>query len=376
VASGDYNRQYLESTASLTHHWQRSLMAGELRWLENLDATNNDSTLQHLPALTFMELGERLGSLPLVLGGEATFNHFDRKQGVIGERLSLSPRLTASLPLGPGVTATGWGGYQQRFYHAYQTDSGDGWRGAGLAEAGLAVNGTLSRLYDVPGEPASRLRHLLLPELRYEFVEEQSQNNLPFFDFDDRPLGSNMVVASLGSYLAMKRGTEQARDLVFLRLSQGYQLSGSRRDLLTMVDDHHPFTDLRMEGRLTPVGWLAIVSDSRFSPYRGDFNTASVAMKLDDDHGSKASLAYTWARDQVEYLEGKVATDLFRPFVASYAGRYSFDRGAFLESFYSVEYRHQCWSLNFSYRDRPGNQEFAVNFTLAGIGAIGQHKGF
>jgi LPS-assembly protein len=376
VASGDYNRQYLESTASLTHHWQRALLAGELRWLEDLDAADNRATLQRLPALTFLSLGERLGSLPLELGGEAAFSHFHRDRGVTGQRLSLSPRLTSTLPLGQGFTATAWGGYQQRFYHADPPDGGAGWRSAGLAEAGLAVSGALVRIYGIPGEPATKLRHLLLPELRYEFVEQHSQDSLPFFDFDDRPLGRNLVVASLASYLAMKRGTEPARDLAYLRLSQGYQLSGSRRDLLTMVDDLRPFTDLRLEGRLTPAPWLSLTGDSRFSPYRGDFNTAAVAMQLDDERGNRAGLAYRWARDQVEYLEGKLATELLRPFIASYAGRYSFDRGAFLESLYSVEYRHQCWSVNFSFRDRTGNREFMVNFTLAGIGAIGPLKAF
>ena len=61
---------------------------------------------------------------------------------------------------------------------------------------------------------------------------------------------------------------------------------------------------------------------------------------------------------------------LHNPFILNYTGRYSFDRGDFLESTYAIEYKAQCWSLTFSFRDRPDNREFLVGFTLAGVGAL------
>jgi len=50
-----------------------------------------------------------------------------------------------------------------------------------------------------------------------------------------------------------------------------------------------------------------------------------------------------------------------------YTTRYSFDRGNILETVYTVEYRHQCWSIAAAIRDRAGNVSFSFSFNLAGL---------
>ena len=50
-----------------------------------------------------------------------------------------------------------------------------------------------------------------------------------------------------------------------------------------------------------------------------------------------------------------------------YEARYSVDGREFLEHRAELEYRGQCWSVIFTYRDRPDDQEYLVNFTLAGL---------
>ena len=77
------------------------------------------------------------------------------------------------------------------------------------------------------------------------------------------------------------------------------------------------------------------------------------------------------SRGVVNYLEGRLGLNLVKPFVFNYTGRYSFDRGDFLEGYYVVEYKRQCWSLMLSFRDRPDNREVLVGFTLSGVGALG-----
>ena len=106
------------------------------------------------------------------------------------------------------------------------------------------------------------------------------------------------------------------------------------------------------------------------------FSTANLGFDLDDGKGDLAGLSYHYARDQVRYLDGKVTLSLVKPFVLNYTARYSFDRGNFLESLVSLEYKRQCWSVTFSYQDRMYNREFMINFALAGIGGFGPLKTF
>jgi LPS-assembly protein len=99
-------------------------------------------------------------------------------------------------------------------------------------------------------------------------------------------------------------------------------------------------------------------------------------MQASDDRGNMASISYRTAKGELDYLEGKLALAAVKPFIFNYAIRQSFDRGAPLESYYAAEYRHQCWSVTLSYRDRPGNREVLVNFNRAGLGSLGPVKAY
>jgi len=294
--------------------------------------------------------------------------------------MDLHPFMTAYLNLPKGMELAAWGGYRQRLYHAFGEDDGSGNHGVGLADAGTAVSTALSRVYETRWGALNRVRHTLTPEVGYNFVQEKSQETLPFFDFDDRVLGQSMTTWAVSSYLTGKflegDSPPSYRDLLYLRLSQGYQLSGARRDLLTMVDEGRRFTDIRLEANLTPLKELSLFTDSRYNPYRSRLSTVVAGFDLNDERGDSAGLAYRFSREQVEYLEGKVGVSLVKPFVFNYTGRYSFDKGNFLESYYALEYRHQCWSVAFTYRDRSDDRAFMVNVTLAGIGSIGKIKAF
>ena len=133
-----------------------------------------------------------------------------------------------------------------------------GYHGDGLLDANISASASLDRVYGVDRRDLRAVRHTIIPELAYTFVQEKSQDRLPFFDFNDRVVGQQLVTWSLSNYVTGKYVTPPAlspdyRDILFLRLSQGYQLGGGRRDLLTLVDEGRRFTDVRVEARYTPV---------------------------------------------------------------------------------------------------------------------------
>lgn len=379
IENGEYNRQYLDTSLSLSRSWRDYGAALEIRALDSLELATNDATLQRIPRLTLENSGERVGTLPLFFTMEAAATNFYREAGSVGQRLEIAPRLAWQQRLLPGIGLEAWGGFRQRLYHADRSDTGEGWRGAGLAEGGTSLHGRFARIFPVAWGDTLRVRHELQPEIGYRVTEARDQSGLPFFDYDDRPVGGEQFFWSIDSALTGRSGEGDAmryRELLSLRLSQAYQLSGGRRDLLALVDDGRRLTDLRLEARVTPVEHLAVTADARFSFQRGDFSTVAVGFEADDGKGDRAGLSYRSGRDQLEYLEGKLAVAVLKPFSATYAARYSFDRPGFLESLYSLEYKHQCWSVTLLFRDRPDNREFMVTFALAGVGALGPVKAF
>lgn len=371
--SGDYNRQLLVSTASFSHRWQRYGLSGEFRYTEDLDAPTNDETLQKLPELKFIAAGEKIG--PLFFSMDSRFVNFERVEGLTGQRLELHPRL-AYYAKAQALELSLHAGYRQRFYDASTTGSDQ----VGQADAGGVLSLPLERIYQ------GRLRHLMIPALEYGFVQEKDDDNAPFFDWDDRVLAQSIAWLSVTNYLTRKKvvegGPAEYRDLLYLKIAQGYQFSGERRDLLTLVDEGNRVTDLMLEGIYTPVEGVAVAADLRFNPVDVNLSTANFSAQAKLDDNKSVQLNYRYSREALQYLEGSVAFPVTAWLSASALGRYSFDKGDFLESRYSVEYKHQCWSVVLSYTDRPGsieiphNREFTVNFALAGLGSLGPVRAF
>ncbi len=388
--TGVYNQNQLDSSLSLTKHFHRQVLVGELRYLEDLRETlpDNNKTLQKLPVIRLTGIRERLFGTPLFFSHESSFTNFYRREGIKGQRLDSHPVLTAyAKPFG-ALEASAWAGYRLRLYNAFDVPANDGnnlpeadgSHVMGLATAGGAVSSTLARVYETGNGAMPRIRHVLIPEVRYSFVQERDQKKLPFFDFDDRLVSENRVVYSLANYVTGKfagaGGDAEYRELLYLKLSQGYDFSGTRRDVLTLVDKKRPFTDVMVEARVNPLKQLSLSLDTRFNVYDANVSTTAVSADVKDGNGNAAGVTYRFARNEVDYLEGRASVALLKPFYFNYAARYSFDREDFLESFYSLEYRHQCWSVNVTYRDRIDTREVFVNFNLGGIGALGTVRVF
>ncbi len=372
--SGEYNRQLLESTVSFDRRWDRYGLSGDLRYTQDLEAATNDATLQRLPTLSFIAAGDMIG--PLLFSMDSGLSNFTRDVGATGQRLVVHPRVAYYAKPGGTLDFSLYGGYQQRLYNARGDSPDPGWRQIGQADGGATLSLPLERIYD------GTTRHLLIPELQYVYVERRSDRDLPFFDYDDRVLGQNIAYLSLSNTFTRKYVREgmpdEYRDILYLKLTQGYQFSGERRDLLTLVDEGNKLTDLMLESVVSPMQNLSLLLDGRYNLDDNAISTANIGLELKGE-GKKevARLSYRHSRDELDYLDAGVVFPLGTRFTADLEGRYSFDRGAFLGSRYALEYRQQCWSVVLAYSDRVrshqvnGEQQFTINFSLAGLGSLG-----
>lgn len=370
--SGEYNRQLLESTVSFDRRWDRNGVSGELRFTQDLEAPDNDATLQRLPGLSFIAAGDMIG--PLLFSMDSSLANFTRELGATGQRLVLHPRLSYYAK-GGALDLSLYGGFQQRLYNARGDSPDPGWRQIGHADGGATVSLPLERIY------GGTTRHLLVPELQYVYVERRGDRDLPFFDYDDRVLGQSIAYLSLSNTFTRKFVREgvpdEYRNTLYLKLAQGYQFSGERRDLLTLVDEGNELTDLMLEGVISPISDLSLLLDGRYNYDDGAVSTANLGVELKGEGKDIAKLTYRHSRNELDYLAAGVVFPLGMRLTADVEGRYSFDRGAFLGSRYALEYRQQCWSVVFAYSDRVqshqvnGEQQFTVNFSLAGLGSLG-----
>lgn len=381
--SGEYNRQSSETVINLLKTWQNYALTSTIRYTEDLYAPDNSRTLQTVPEIGLAAVRQQLFTTPLYFDLDAGASNFYRESGPSGQRLQLFPRLTLVSGMPGYLHATLSAGAHLRAYNtAHIPDNSATNRNdiSLLPEMSASVSSSLSRIYDVNGEHLKKVRHELIPELSYRYAPEQDQSRLPSYDFDDRLLHQNVVYYGVTSLLGGKfesGGTGEYRDISRIKLMQGYSIEGSRRDLLTLTDDNRSFTDVMLESDTWLHPQLKVTFDARYDVYGRRLSSAAPGVEFDDKRGSTAALSYRMTRNatlpanSVEYLEARLSTKLFKPWTFGYTTRYSFDKPGNLETVYSVEYRHQCWSVNLAIHDRSGNPSFSFNINLAGLTTTG-----
>lgn len=371
--SGDYNRQSNDSTVNFLKTWQQYALTANLRYSNDLYAVDNSQTLQTFPEISLAAVRQKIGATPLYFDLDSSATNFYREAGPSGQRLHAFPRLTLVSGLPDYLNATAFFGAHLRAYATDQIPVDSTIKGSDgdlLPELGARLSSSFNRVYALDGEYIKKLRHEVVPEITYSFTPNRDQARLPFYDFYDRLIHQNIIYYSLTNHLGgkfQKGETIEYRDLMRVKLMQGYSFEGTRRDLLTLVDANRRFTDIILESdtRLNPN--LRVTLDARYNVYDRHISSVAPGVEFDDKRGSTAAAGYRMSRNEVEYMEARLSTKLLKPWTFGYTSRYSFDRHGFLESVYSVEYKHQCWSVNLSYRDRPGSTSFHVGFNLVGL---------
>ncbi len=383
VNSGDYNRQSSDTIINTLKIWHNYALTSYLRYSDNLYTNNNNATLQTLPSLGGAAVRQGLFSAPLYVDFDGTVENLYRQTASSGQRLHMFPRITM-YPYKSDVLQTElYAGLHLRGYVTDNRDSSSSRASSTdlLPEAGARISTSLTRVYDVGLSTLQKVRHEIIPEIRYNFIPERNQQRLPYYDYTDRMITQNaggLSITNLISGKFVSDKTNEYRDISRVKLGADYLFSGERRDLLTLVESQRPWSDLILETDTWLTNMLRVTFDTRYNLYKSHLSTTEVGIDIDDRQGNTLGVGYQMARSTpggaatptnngVEYLEGRFATKLIAPLKLSYSIRYSLDSHDFLESVSSVEYRHKCWSVDLGVHKRPGNNSVSVHFNLAGL---------
>ena len=376
--SGDYNRQYYDSRAVLTKFWDTWLASAQAIYTQDYYTSSNTTTLQRAPELSFYGVREQLPFLPaLYFDMNLLATSYYREKGLDGQRAVFEPRLTGMHGLFDGrLNLSYFGGAQIRGYNTNQAAAGiKDDQLVAIPKAGAQISSSFSRIYELELFDLQKIRHELVPSLSYLYVGEVNQSTIPVFDqldhLDAQQTVTLALAGHLGGRIAKKEGAAEYRNLMTLRLLQSYSFSGTRPDLLSLADDSRRWGNLVLESETWAHRNLRILADARYSHYDHRLASAAAGAELNDQRGNSARISYRHVEQQLDYLEAGTSIALTKPVYLTYTTRYSFDKRDFLESYYTLEYRHQCWSMIAGYRERPNDRSWTVNFNLAGLFSIG-----
>lgn len=362
-AAKDYNRELVESYVYLSRAWGKVDLSIQGEYVKDLSEETIESPLSRLPETHLAVIPQRIGETPFYLRLDVEGNNIQRGSQTIGQTLLIHPGIRAALMPLPGISFDlDWG------YRSFLTQTSDSSDYLGFYDISAKLATRLQRIY-ANAHGSWALRHDIEPEIGYLRVADRNQTTFPQLIPDDTFLPVDRLTVALGNRLTSRsfdaQGNAEIRERLWLRFSTGYNLSDA-------PENPESFEPLRGELSLTPADWLALRSDARYGLEAGKhyWETVMSGIRLRDGRRDELIVDYYY-RDgnEADFIASRLNTPLGAHLFFGYETRFSANGSRFLEHLADLEYRGQCWSVIFTYHERPDDREYLVNFTLAGLGA-------
>ena len=377
----DRASEQLISFASLTKNWEHNSLFGEAR--NTVDLRQEDpTTLQNYPVVNFRGLRQQMWGSPFYYSFESAYGNFWRDQGVTGQQADLHPRL--SMPMRWSfLEVTPEVGARSTLYSiqngSAETQSRESWD----FKTTLATE--MHRVFDTGLNSFTKIKHIIRPDITYSYVPDKNQQLIPFpylSYFDPIVPKSNAVTLGITQRLIGKisegPGKSRYQELVYFRVSQPYNLFEANRDLTADSPPRRPFAPFTGELRIYWLRYITAENITTFDPNKNQFLSAYSLISLNDSRGDGLSLQHSWVNGAQDQINASLRMRLHSSLDAIYGKIYSrFDHQS-LWTLYGIQYRHQCYTVDFSYIQKPSvagqpaSNTFQVLFNLLGVTSVGR----
>ena len=369
--------------------WSQANLDVDFRWYDNVvnrRFSDTDDTLQRLPFIGFDLTRQRVFSTWMFAGLESSFNYFYRQDGDSGQRLDFYPRFSLPVTAGRVVTFEPSAGLRETLWHVDPQNPVDGSKNSfnrELYDLRLDITSDIHRVFAVGGSRIDRLKHIVKPQVTYEYVPGVDQSALPDFDEIDRVEPQNKVSYSIDNFFisrsrqatgpdadaAAAAGYEQQQVGRF-KLSQSYDINEARRTELPPGEQKQPFSPVTAELDLYFSPYVYLDADAAYDVYDNRLNSSNIGVNLTDKREDNLYVEYRFTRDLIESISGDLTVNLTR----SIAGGLEYERnirsGQRLRAGASILYRSQCWAIGTRYLDQPSDRKIEFWVELTGLGEL------
>ena len=400
-----------------------------LEYTDNLEDAENRDTIQRLPRIDLDLNRQVISGTPLYFQSNSEYTLFARKtdryslEKEEGHRLDVHPRIYWPIKFGSYLDVVPSAGYRATLYYPYgaedtrahpnAADRNNRFDARGLFDLGLETSTNLSRVYDLKLGWLDKLKHRIKPEIKFSYISDADQDNLPYWDSVDRIPQQQLltygvqnylvaktvktpvfprprVAGSLGSESSPENETEyQYQEFLRFGVHRSYDFVEAQRELRNRStgwpsDYNSPHTPwlFEVEAKFSPYFWAQGVS--AYNTYTDSFTRHSVEFQAKDKRGDYLYMAYelynepnrVFDRDKYDYEEIRALLNLALndEWTMQLDRRYSLKDSTNVETIYSLAYSPQCWGIRLEYSDRPDDTSIAAFLTLKGLGEVGSYS--
>jgi len=390
----EYDDATRVNSLSINKIWSQYSLNAELRWYDNVinrRQGNTDTTLQTLPLIEFDASKQRIYDTPFYVDFDSEYTYSYSKDGNRLHRLDLHPRFY--LP------------YNFRNYFTFEPSFGakeTAWYVDDYSDETVETNKILNRqiyditldlsteiykIYDINGKNLDKIKHLIRPQVTYNYTPEQDQEEYP-----DSIGKNNLVTYSITNTLTSrsKVDTEQKNEIVdeendesvdeendeqinynynqFCRflIKQSYDISKAKDD------DPEPFSSIYAELEISPAKYLSLQADAAWCQYEEKILSRNIAVDISDNRGDSLSVEHRYTLDSSESIYYNINLKVLDSLEVF--GEY--ERNIYdskdIRTIVGFLYTSQCWSIRCFYEDEEeGDRRYGFMVNLYGLGEIG-----
>jgi LPS-assembly protein len=337
------------------------------------NASSTNTPLWKLPSIAFT------GALPL---GETKFN-FDwntayvdywREDGVGGHRLDLHPTISTPIPLSPYLETLAEVALRDTFY-SVQTYGDAEWdnndtQNRLIPEYRVETATTLERDFSTGEGEFDGFTHQVRPFVKYGYIPNVDQKDLPKFDDVDRIADKNAITYGVDNFLNRLSPETTSRRTVWdnasLQIEQSYDLRDSASD--------RPFTPILSKLGWAPVDYARLTYKASYDVYDNNFDAHTFGGEYRNSRGDHFNLDYSFREaglesfEEIEQINARVQAPITNTWIAGGEVQHSLSQDETIKANGSLTYLAPCWSVKFESQYTPTDTVYIVLFSLANIG--------
>ncbi|MFO7884366.1 MAG: LPS assembly protein LptD [Desulfobacteraceae bacterium] len=373
-----------ENRLNINRIWSDYALNIEMNWQDNVTARQNnteDTTLKTLPSILFSKLKQKSGTLPLYYNFDSELNYFYRKDTtqslVRGSRADVYPRVHFPVKFSRFLSIEPSLGLRETLWltddYERLSRKEDSFHHREIYDLELELSTELSRIFNTYNWFADRIKHDIQPFIRYNYIPDTDQDDLPQFDTLDTIEKENIISWELVNRFTSRKKVfnkrsdkieEVYREFARIKLSQAFDINREKDDM------RHPFSDIFLESELTLNRFIVLEENIKWSPYDNCFTSNETGVMLNTPMGN-VTTSYRYIKDTSESFYLSLVKMLTPEITAHAAIEKDFYKNELIESSAGITLRKQCWSLSMGIKNEPDDTSFAVMIELHGIGGFG-----
>jgi len=363
----DQTVPFRENTLKALRTWSGMSLEGNLLAIDDTRtfAGGTDTPLWKLPNAIFS------GALPVsetrfTLDWNADYVNYWREDGVGGHRFDIRPSIATPIPLSAYLESRAEVALRDTFYQV-QTYGDAEWEQDNsqnrlLPEFETEVATTLERDFYSGGNIPS-FAHQVRPYVKYGYIPDVDQDDLPIFDSVDRIDDKNAITYGFDNFLFDRSGDnpDDMRQTASLQIEQYYDLRSKMSD--------EPFGPVSAKLIWNALERTMVTYKTDYDVYDSEFITHTFSGEYGNSRGDYLALDYSFNDDQnIEQINARGRAQIINSWFAAAEVEHSISQDETNKANGSLIYQALCWSLQFETRYTPADTTYMVLFNLANIG--------